>query len=261
MKQPLISIITVVFNGASTLEHTFASVFSQDFDDFEYIVVDGGSKDDTIEIIKNSESKLACWVSETDNGVYDAMNKAVRLTKGRWIYFLGADDYLLCKLEKIAEFLKNDQIIYYGDVYRPAINRRYDGHFTPYKLACRNICQQSIFYPRAIFDKYIFNLKYPILSDHEFNKRCFSDPKITMKYVPLTIAVFNDEGGLSSSAEDHAFESDRMKLIKENFPYYVYIMSLVRFSIIKCLTRLKLANLITYLYHTSLRLKQRKSRK
>ena len=199
-QQPLISIVTVVLNGAQTLEKSMQSVFQQKFNDYEYIVIDGGSSDGTLEILQKYDRHITYWLSEPDKGVYDAMNKAIKIAQGEWIYFLGADDYLTCDLGEIAEYLKDKQTIYYGDVYRPIINRRYDGPFSPYKLASRNICQQSIFYPESVWKKYSFNLKYPVLADYELNMRCFADPDIKMQYMPVTIAVFHDKGGLSPPA-------------------------------------------------------------
>jgi glycosyltransferase involved in cell wall biosynthesis len=257
LKQPLISIITVVLNGASTIENTFTSVFSQDFDDFEYIVVDGGSKDDTVEIIKKNESKLACWVSETDNGVYDAMNKAVRLAKGRWIYFLGADDVLYNVLAKVAAYLVDETEIYYGDVFRPFAKRRYDGEFSAIKLSFRNICHQSIFYPRNVFEKYSYNLNYPVFSDYELNIRCYADNDLRFVYVPLTIAVFHDCGGLSQCKEDTRFLTDKMSMIKRYFPYYVFCIASVRFVLIKTLVFLKVDKLAMSMHHYYLRVLRR----
>lgn len=256
MKQPLISIITVVLNGASTIEDAFASVFSQDFSDYEYIVIDGGSSDDTVEIIKQNESKLAYWVSEPDNGVYDAMNKAVSLARGKWIYFLGADDVLYNVLAGVAGYLADDKTVYYGDVFRPFAKRRYDGRFSALKLSFRNICHQSIFYPRHVFERYSYNLKYPFLSDYEFNMRCFSDPELNFLYIPITVAIFNDSGGLSQSRDDGSFQSTKLALIKKNFPNYVYIAGIVRFFLIRVLTILRIDKIAISVHHLYLRFLQ-----
>src|SRR5882757_1386619 len=88
----LVSVITVVYNGASTLEDTIRSVAGQTFRDFEFLIVDGGSKDATIDIIKKYPDTVTRWISEPDKGVYDAMNKGIRLAEGEWLYFLGSDD-------------------------------------------------------------------------------------------------------------------------------------------------------------------------
>jgi len=257
LKHPLISIITVVFNGSPTIGNAFKSVFLQDFYDFEYLVIDGGSKDGTVEIIKRNESKLAYWVSESDNGVYDAMNKAVRLAKGRWIYFLGADDALYNVLGKMADHLVDDNTIYYGDVFRPVAKRRYDGKFSALKLSFRNICHQCIFYPRHVLETYPYNLNYPVFADYELNLRCYADHDLHFVYVPITIAVFNDCGGLSQDEEDARFQADKLRLIKRYLPYYVFLISSVRSCFIKVLVFFKVDKVAISIHHCYLRVLRR----
>lgn len=89
---PLITVITVVFNGASTVESTIQSVINQTYSNIEYIIVDGGSNDGTTEILKQYEHAIDYWVSEKDNGIYDAMNKGIALSSGAYIGMLNADD-------------------------------------------------------------------------------------------------------------------------------------------------------------------------
>jgi glycosyltransferase involved in cell wall biosynthesis len=89
--RPLLSVVTVAFNAAATIERTIASVLAQTFEDIEYVVVDGGSRDGTVEILRRYSPRLR-FISEPDGGIYDAMNKGVRLARGRWIHLLNADD-------------------------------------------------------------------------------------------------------------------------------------------------------------------------
>jgi len=119
----------VVLNGAETLERTILSVLRQDFDDLEYVIIDGGSTDGSLDIIRRYESEIHYWRSEPDNGLYDAMNKGVRASKGRWVLFLGADDLLVNSLRDIASHLTDERTVYYGDVYMPKRHRIYDGPF------------------------------------------------------------------------------------------------------------------------------------
>ena len=91
--QPLISIITVVYNGAKTIEQTIQSVINQPYPNKEYIIIDGGSTDGTVEIIKKYESNLSYWVSERDNGIFDAMNKGIGRANGELIGIINADDW------------------------------------------------------------------------------------------------------------------------------------------------------------------------
>lgn len=90
---PLISVITAVYNGEKYLEQTINSVINQTYPNLEYIIIDGGSKDNTNNIIRKYQERITYYISEKDNGVYDAWNKGVKASKGTWIVFLGADDY------------------------------------------------------------------------------------------------------------------------------------------------------------------------
>jgi glycosyltransferase involved in cell wall biosynthesis len=92
---PRISVIPVVYNAVATLEETILSVINQDFDNFEFIIIDGRSTDGTIEIIKKYQDKITLWISEPDKGIYDAMNKGIQNAKGEYVYFLGAEDVLI----------------------------------------------------------------------------------------------------------------------------------------------------------------------
>jgi glycosyltransferase involved in cell wall biosynthesis len=92
---PKISIITVVYNAKSFLEETIESVLSQNFNNFEYIIIDGGSIDGTLDIIKKYQDRITLWVSEPDRGIYDAMNKGIKMAKGEFVCFINAGDVLL----------------------------------------------------------------------------------------------------------------------------------------------------------------------
>lgn len=123
--EPLITVITSTYNAAMTLGRCLASLENQTYKDFEHIIIDGGSTDGTIDIIENSIksgfSNISWWVSEPDNGIYNAWNKALPHVRGEWVYFLGADDYLYSSdtLEKIKTYLLKSYPLYpvvYGKV-------------------------------------------------------------------------------------------------------------------------------------------------
>lgn len=117
-QKPLVTVITVVFNGAETLERTILSVINQTYDNVEYIIIDGGSTDGTLDFIRKHEHAIDYWVSEPDGGIYDAWNKAAGLSLGDWCIFLGADDQLATDdvLEEIysrdALSQENNQLVY-----------------------------------------------------------------------------------------------------------------------------------------------------
>ena len=118
--QPRISIITTTLNAEATIEATILSVATQSYRNFEHIIIDGGSTDRTLELIRQHANKLSYWVSEPDSGIYDAMNKGISRSTGDWLYFLGADDILLNCLHRVVPALTDAHTIYYGDVYMPA---------------------------------------------------------------------------------------------------------------------------------------------
>lgn len=199
---PKLSIITVVFNGASTLEKTINSVLSQTYDNIEYILVDGGSTDNTIEILKKYDDSNLSWVSEPDKGIYDAMNKGIERASGDWLYFLGADDQFYNNNVLKAVFGETDIMNYdfiYGNVKSEAFKNVYDGEFDFEKLLKKNISHQAIFCHKNIFltiGKY--NLKYKTHADWDFNLRCFENNEMRIKYVNEIIAEFG-KGGVSSN--------------------------------------------------------------
>ena len=234
---PRISVITVVYNAVATLEETILSVINQDFDNFEFIIIDGRSTDGTIEIIKKYQNKITLWISEPDKGIYDAMNKGIKLAKGDFVYFLGGDDLLYSNyvLNKISSSLKDKNKIYYGNVLFKTRNIIYDGKFSLLKIATRNISHQSIFYPREIFDKYGFDTKYKIFADYELNLKLYGNSSYSFDYMPITVALFNDEGSSGSNVLDSCFEMDRFDIIKNNFPYWIYLYRIYRNKISKTL--------------------------
>ena len=92
MTNPLISLITVTFNAEQLLAQTWQSAMNQTYQNFELILVDGGSKDNTLQIAKQFKNKIGTLISEPDKGIYDAMNKGIKAAKGEWVYFLNAGD-------------------------------------------------------------------------------------------------------------------------------------------------------------------------
>ena len=95
MNNPKISVITVCFNAVETIEETILSVINQTYSNIEYIIIDGASTDGTVDIVNKYRDKIACFVSEPDKGIYDAMNKAVKVAKGDWLFFINSDDVFI----------------------------------------------------------------------------------------------------------------------------------------------------------------------
>jgi glycosyltransferase involved in cell wall biosynthesis len=216
---PLISVVTVCHNAGQLLRQCINSISDQEYKGIEHIVIDGASSDNTIEILKEHEGRIAYWRSEKDEGIYDAMNKALQFVRGKWIIFLGADDQLLPDFSKIVPYLKDDNTLYYSNVYYDTIpvGRKINGFF----LAKNNICHQSILYPRTVFEKYRFKEKYILYADHYLNMQCWSDCKFKFEYCDLLTARFATDGA-SSRRKDLRFMQDKSMLIKEHFGNWSY---------------------------------------
>jgi len=214
MSLPLISIITVVYNGASTIGQTIRSVAEQSYAPIEYIVVDGGSTDDTIGIVKSSGDTITKWVSEPDKGIYDAMNKGIRMATGEWVYFLGSDDVFNNK-DVLTSFFANgaadEADVVYGDVVLAGTKAPYDGPFDLEKLLSRNLSHQAAFYRRSLFGRLgDFDLKYRMHADWDFNIRCFSDPAVRCRYTGVLVADFGPGGFSASMRHDLPFLREKL---------------------------------------------------
>lgn len=218
-----VSIIIPTYNSSKTLAEALSSIAEQTYDNYEVIVIDNCSSDNTTEIVEQFTTKCRnlTWVSEHDNGIYDAMNKGLKLATCDWIYFLGGDDKLLNKytLDSVfKEDLKNTDIVY-GNVISERFNGRYDGEFAIEKLLIKNICHQAMFFKRTLFSRIgNFNTRYPFQSDWDFNLRCFLNRRINTKFVNIDIALYSD-GGFSSLYRDTLFAQE-MNARVINYGFY-----------------------------------------
>jgi glycosyltransferase involved in cell wall biosynthesis len=231
----MISIITVVRNGVKTIEKTILSVLIQDFKEIQFIVVDGVSTDGTLEILEKYKDEIAITISEPDNGVYDAMNKGISVSKGDWLYFLGCDDVLFEKSTISNIFNRPDIInfnVIYGNVLFSPSNIVFDGAFDYDKHALKSICHQSIFYRKSVFDKFgYFSTKYKTASDYVFNMQLFCYDISKWLYIDTIIAIYN-ETGLSASSNDSAYHNTCLALKYDNFSPYVskFVLSRIFYS-------------------------------
>ena len=182
------SIVTVCFNEVETIERTIQSVLAQDYQDVEYLVIDGGSNDGTVELAEKYTGDGITLISEKDNGIYDAMNKALNLASGDILYFLNADDYFYDNnvLSFAAECFEHDQTveILSGKIMffnTPIINGKHyhrDNFLFKHKLELYKNPngQQCIFSRKFIFDKIgNFNLAYPLCADYEWLIRAINN--------------------------------------------------------------------------------------
>ncbi len=206
-----ISVICVTYNAADTLKATIESVLEQTYQHVEFIIVDGASNDGTISIVKQYPSIK--FISESDKGIYDAMNKALNIATGDFVYFIGSDDvfYQNNVIEEIADRINRMDIVYYGNVKFGDTNHIHWGEFDKWKWGITNISHQAIFYPRSVYTKYIYDLKYEIYADHAYNLNLIIN-HIEFKYVNIIVAKYNLEG-ISARRRDVEFEKDKLRLV------------------------------------------------
>ncbi|MDR3368499.1 glycosyltransferase family 2 protein [Rhodoferax sp.] len=211
----LVTVIVPTFNGAKLIRECLESVLRQDYKSIEVIVVDGASTDNTVEIVSilaRGNPFISC-TSKPDLGVYDAINRGLRLARGEWIYILGCDDRLAGQgvFTAIAPFLATDNDIIHTKVLRMSTGLLEGAPSTPGDIVLNNICQQAILYRKSLFTRLgEFDLKYKICADWDFNIRCFGLPcKVTFCDVVL---CHYDGRGMSSRTTDHAFYRDRLSI-------------------------------------------------
>ena len=243
--KPLVSIITAVYNGNAALDETIKSVLSQDYPQFEYLIIDGGSNDGTIETLKNFDDSIDYWMSEPDKGVYDAFNKGIDLANGEWLYFIGDSDCFIDNhvLQRIFSKTYKSKLLY-GDVMWGDTGIVYDGKFDKIKLYNQNICQQAIFYNRELFHAIgKFDLRYQLVADWVFNIRAFAFKDSYPAYINTIVANYSLDG-MSTNVWDQDFLNERDYLIKRYFGYCIYsrsrlgmIMEILLNSIISSLKR------------------------
>lgn len=224
-----ISIIIPTFNAGSTISSCLTTLLRQSFKDFEILIQDGGSTDNTLDLISNINDNRIKVISEKDKGVYDAMNKALLRSSGEWFYFLGSDDSLFSEniLDIISvELRKTSASLVYGDVkligengiLKGDIDDIYRGFTSVDELIFDNICHQAIFYKSSIFneDNWRYELQYNVQADHILNIKLASI--YPFRYIPLVIANFK-HGGISTQVIDSYFSKDIGCVLIQYFGY------------------------------------------
>ena len=218
--KPLVTIITVVFNSEGYLEQTIQSVINQTYDNVEYIIIDGGSEDRTIEIINKYDMKIDYWISERDQGIYDAMNKGLSMSTGDFVYFLGSDDILSNPdiIDSVVNVIIHSQLdkrtsMFYGDVFHRSSNILKRQPKSIFSFAYLNICHQAIFYNREMLSNIGgFDIRYTISADHVVNIKLWSSGSF---YMPIEICKYAGDG-VSSLNQDQLFGQQRNFLILSN---------------------------------------------
>lgn len=220
-----LSIITVNLNNRDGLLRTIDSVSSQTFRNYEHVVVDGNSDDGSVDLIK-SRITIDRWISEPDSGVYNAMNKGIKMASGEYIQFLNSGDTLVAPdtLERVFEKYPADVGLIYGDVLRPdsagsIIHKSAPSQLTLLASYLFQVCHQSIFYHRDIFQRIgLYDEQYKILADQDFTIRCLI-AGVTTHYTGLPIA--NYEGGGISALQRDVAAQEKKRIWESHLPAIV----------------------------------------
>lgn len=218
-----LSIITINFNNVTGLKKTFDSVVKQTFTDYEHIVIDGGSRDGSAELIKENVDHISYWQSKKDYGIYDAMNQGIDIAKGDYIMFLNSGDYLLesDSLEKLFRVKLNVDVVYADAKRTNQTTKEIEVYKQPEKLTPLffyrySLCHQSMLFKRTLFEKYgKYREDLKVVSDWAYNIKLFLAKDITWKHVSIPI-VYYDNSGLSSTNTD-LLDKEREKVLRENF--------------------------------------------
>jgi glycosyltransferase involved in cell wall biosynthesis len=232
--QPLITIITVVFNGQDTLNQAIESILSQTYSNIDFFIIDGGSHDDTINIIKSKEAQISLWLSEKDNGIFYAMNKAIDLIEDEdsYVLFINADDYLADTqvIERVASQINNHDFIY-GKVMLKSNELEVPvGELqTRNSLSTGMIQHQATFTRKSIFTKFgYFDTGYKIVSDYEFAVRVFSSNSKTL-FINQVVSVMR-MGGVSSTLSTF---KEKKKVLNEYYTGGVLFKSILKINLVE----------------------------
>lgn len=235
----IFSIITICYNSSRTIERTIKSVLAQSYTDFEYIIIDGASKDNTIEIVKRYEPLFEGrlkWVSEPDKGIYNAMNKGIMCSKGEIIGIVNSDDWLEPNALQIlvdeifqdssnrARILTGEVLFHYHDgttqLY-PTSYERYEYFAKRYRMGLNH---PATFVPRVVYDRIgIFDERFKLYADADFIIRCYEDG-IGIHFIHQVLSNMAD-GGASNVRSKKELDDSLLKYkkhCKTKIEYFKY---------------------------------------
>jgi glycosyltransferase involved in cell wall biosynthesis len=220
---PLISIVTVSYNAVSTIEETILSVINQTYPNIEYIIIDGGSTDGTVDIIKKYQDKIAYWVSEPDEGIYNAMNKGVIQSHGKYCIFMNSGDYFFHDaLSNVFKQEMNEDVI--SGIAK--IDNRMDwkpiskDKLSLFYFYVAGLCHQATFIKRELLLKNPYDENLRIVSDSKFFIETFIIKNYSYISIPVKICKY-DTNGISSNKYDH--EKELTEVFFKLFPERIII--------------------------------------
>lgn len=242
-----VSIITVCYNSSQSIERAIQSVIMQSYKNIEYLIIDGYSSDETLDVINKYKDRITKVVSEKDDGIYDAMNKGIKIATGDIIYFLNSDDLLYDAnviIDIVGEFQNSHADLIYGRVRRVKVPDNILPYIRDhiirdkYDLLDKNICHQAIFFKKKSFDEFgLFNVNYRVYADYDWLLSAFSKP-IASKSIERHIAIYNYQG--FSYKEGLRSIQEKADIIRAHFPFYIFAYYSMRYVLLrKIKTKLK----------------------
>lgn len=224
-----LSIITVVYNNVNCITDTIVNVLKvkEYYKDVEYIIVDGGSNDGTVDIIKKYQDKISLWISEPDKGIYDAMNKGIDLARGEWLIFMNSGDSFYGNEEGFLNkiFFNSQSIKDYDIIYGNTLTKNEQKIITiplkkinPNFFFSNTICHQSVFFNKKVFrDVGYYSLDYKIISDRDLLFKVIKS-KGNFFHLDNIISVWDEEG--FSKDNISLLKNEENLFIRKNFNFF-----------------------------------------
>ncbi len=221
-----LSIITINLNNVVGLKKTVTSIFSQSFSNFEFIIIDGGSTDGSIDLILSCQNKITSWVSEKDYGIYNAMNKGIKMARGEYLLFLNSGDILVSfdVLEKMMSSEDGTNELVYGNLKRRFPDGFLDTVDMPELITLdfltnMVLCHPVTFIKKSLFLKHgMYREDLEIVSDWAFILKIFVHDSPKYKYKNILVSEFSMDGISSDIANVNLISYERKKIIDELFP-------------------------------------------
>lgn len=217
-----LSVITINFNNTKGLEKTLNSIVNQSFKDYEFIVIDGGSTDGSVDIIKQYADKISYWISEPDNGIYNAMNKGISKANGEYIHFLNSGDWFVDSLvlERIFSVNRVGDVLY-GDYYYIQNNNttlfKYPEKLHNFWFYTGTLCHQAVFVKAKHQTKYMFDESLRFVADWKVLYTLFIKDKCFFEYLNMSVSYYTLDGFSSKSENIEQLNKERLGVLKQEF--------------------------------------------
>lgn len=224
-----LSVITINYNDLEGLRKTFESVTSQSNRNFEYIVVDGGSTDGSVDFLKENDTQINNWISEKDSGIYNAMNKGIKAATGEYLMFINSGDFLYDNnvIEKVLASVDGQYGIYYGNLIYSLEGIPTQLWTPPDELSFSYFISDSLPHPASVIQKDLFEKHFyysedlRIVSDWEFFVYAVCKANVPYKHLDFTVADFDNSGTSSVAANGEKIRLEKMKVYQKHFPLFV----------------------------------------